>query len=331
MGRKKNLRTYALTHLRAQFIQRCLHLALQAYGQTSPNPMVGAAIVKNGKIIAEGYHKKAGQAHAEINALRKAGKRARGADLYVTLEPCCHFGKTPPCTDAIIKAGIRCVIYGMKDPNPKVSGHGLKILKSAGIKITGPVLENACIKLNQPFIKWITTGMPYVTAKIAVTLDGKIADAHGNSKWISNDASRRYAHYLRAGTDIVMVGAETARKDRPTLNVRLKGYKGKQPMPIVVGPKKVNLKKLLKELGAAGFQSIFVEGGGRLHSELIKNKLVDYFVVFVSPKLLGGDAVPWLNDIGRKTVNAPLQIVPEHVFMLGDNIVLEGHPMQASS
>jgi len=187
MGRKKNLRTYALTHLRAQFIQRCLHLALQAYGQTSPNPMVGAAIVKNGKIIAEGYHKKAGQAHAEINALRKAGKRARGADLYVTLEPCCHFGKTPPCTDAVIKAGIRRIIYGMKDPNPKVSGHGLKILKSAGIKITGPVLENACIKLNQPFIKWITTGMPYVTAKIAVTLDGKIADAHGNSKWISNN------------------------------------------------------------------------------------------------------------------------------------------------
>jgi diaminohydroxyphosphoribosylaminopyrimidine deaminase/5-amino-6-(5-phosphoribosylamino)uracil reductase len=142
-----------------------------------------------------------------------AGKRAKGADLYVNLEPCCHFGRTPPCTEIIIKSGIKRLFFGMKDPNPKVSGNGIKILKKAGIKVTGPLLPDLCRKLNEPFVKWISTGIPYVTAKIAITLDGKIADKNGGSKWISNDASRTYVHWLRAGHDIVMVGSETARKD----------------------------------------------------------------------------------------------------------------------
>ena len=330
----KNQRTNATKHQRTRFMRRCIELAFKAYGQTSPNPMVGAVIVKNGEIISEGYHKKAGLPHAEINALRKAGKRAKGADLYVNLEPCCYFGRTPPCTDTIIKAGIKRVIYGMKDPNPKVAGKGLKILKKVGVKIVGTVIENSCKKLNLPFIKWITTGLPYVTVKIAVTLDGKIADYKGDSKWISNDTARRYAHWLRAGADIVMVGTETARKDNPRLNVRLPGYKGKHPLPIVVSlrvPKgrgnlrrRVDLKKLFKELGAAGFQSILVEGGGQLHTELIKKHLVDYMIVVVCPKILGNRARPWINDLGKMPVDKSVLFKLENSFMLDDNIILEG-------
>lgn len=310
-----------------KYMQYALSLALKGLGQTSPNPTVGAVIVKNNHIVGSGWHKKAGLPHAEINALRAAGKKARGADLYVTLEPCCHFGRTPPCTDAIIKAGIKRVFYGMKDPNPKVADKGLKILKGAGIKIVGPILEDACIKLNRPFVKWITSGVPYVTAKIAITLDGKIADYKGNSKWISNEAARDYAHTLRAASDIVMVGAGTAKKDRPKLNVRLKGFRGKQPLPIVVGSKsgkRVNLKKLLQELGAAGFQSVLVEGGSELHTELIRQRLVDYIVVFIAPKLLGNKGLEWLRDMGRTPVSNPVRIIPEHIFTIGDNVVLEG-------
>lgn len=306
------------------FMRRAVELAFKGSGQTSPNPTVGAVIVKNGKIIAEGYHKGAGLPHAEINALRKAGKKANSADIYVTLEPCCHFGKTPPCTNAIIKAGIKRVFFGMKDPNPIVSGNGIKKLKKAGIKVFGPILEERCQSLNQPFIKWIKTGVPYITAKIAITLDGKIADAKGDSKWISNEKSRSYAHVLRSMNDIVMVGANTFKKDKPKLNVRLKGYKGKQPIPMVVSTR--NLKKLVKELGLAGFQSILVEGGGKLQTNLLKNKLIDYIVVFITPKILGGKAKNWIGDIGISSIKKILNIRPDYIFTLGDDIVLEGKP-----
>ncbi|PIR18254.1 MAG: riboflavin biosynthesis protein RibD [Deltaproteobacteria bacterium CG11_big_fil_rev_8_21_14_0_20_49_13] len=318
------------------FMQRALHLAFRGYGLTSPNPMVGAVIVKNGKVIAEGFHKGSGLPHAEINALRRVGKKAKGATLYINLEPCSHFGRTPPCADAIIKAGIKQVIYGMKDPNPLVSGQGLKKLKKAGIKVEGPILEGACLRLNLPFIKHIRTGLPFVTAKIALTLDGKIADYKGDSKWITNESSRTYTHVLRAGVDVVMVGYNTAKKDKPKLNVRLPGYKGRQPVPIVVSlraqkgrgnlHRKVDLKKLLKELGAAGFQSILVEGGGELQSEMIRKRLVNRFVVFVSTKLLGGKGLPWTRDIGPVSIKSPVKIIPEQVFMLGDDIVIEGLP-----
>ncbi len=317
-----------------QLIHRCLELALKGYGQTSPNPLVGALVVKKYRVIAEGYHKKAGAPHAEINALRKAGKRARGADLFVNLEPCCHYGRTPPCTDAIIKAGIKRLFYGMKDPNPSVSGTGLKHLKEAGIKVFGPILEKECQKINEPFIKWMKTGTPHVTAKIALTLDGRIADHKGNSKWITNELAREYVHRLRAGVDIVMVGAGTFRKDRPRLNVRLKGYKGKQPLPIVVGlnppspPFKkrgeINLRKLLKELGAAGFQSVLVEGGGKLHTELLRKNLIDRFVIFIAPKIIGDTGIPWIRGMGRLPIQKAYHLDIESISLFGDNIAIEG-------
>ncbi|MBI2974219.1 MAG: bifunctional diaminohydroxyphosphoribosylaminopyrimidine deaminase/5-amino-6-(5-phosphoribosylamino)uracil reductase RibD [Deltaproteobacteria bacterium] len=307
-------------------MRRAIELALKGLGQTSPNPIVGACIVKNGKVISEGYHKSAGLPHAEINALRKAKRKAQGADLYVSLEPCCHFGRTPPCTEAIIKAGIRRLIYGMKDPNPRIAGKGLKKLAAAGIKVIGPVLEKECRDINRPFIKWISTGRPYVTAKIAITLDGKIADFRGNSKWISNKRSLTYAHILRSFSDVIMVGAETYRKDKPRLNVRLPGYKGKQPVPIIVGgqKRKVNLKKLLPELGEAGFQSVLVEGGGVLQTELINAGLVDYLIVFIAPKLLGAEGKNWIGSLGKRSIKRSIIFNTERSFMLGCDIVIEG-------
>ncbi len=304
--------------------------ALNAYGQTSPNPTVGAVVVKAGKVLARGFHDGAGKPHAEIGALKKAGSKSKGATLYVTLEPCCHFGSTPPCTDAIIRAGIKRVVYGMLDPNPLISGEGIKRLRSGGIKIVGPVMEETCKKLNPAYIKWMKTGSPYVTVKIALTLDGKIADHNGDSKWITGEMSREYVHMLRSMHDVVMVGRKTYDKDKPKLNVRLPNYTGRQPLPMVVGDrsgKRVDLKKLFKELGAAGFQSIMVEGGGELHSELLSLKMADRIVAFIAPKIFGGRAISWTGKVLVRKANRPVKIEPESVFSLGGDIVIEGRPV----
>ncbi len=196
-----------------QFMQRALHLAEMAMGQTSPNPLVGAVVVKSGKIIAEGFHRKAGTDHAEIVALKLAGKWAKGATLYVNLEPCCHHGRTGPCTDAVIKAGITRVVYAMKDPNPKVAGKGLAQLRKAKIKVDCPLCEEEARYLNRSFVHWITTGKPYVLAKVAITLDGKMADHKGHSRWITNPKTRNFSHYMRAMVDGIMVGRGTAVTD----------------------------------------------------------------------------------------------------------------------
>ena len=192
-----------------------LILAKRGVGKTSPNPAVGAVLVKNGKIIGKGYHKKAGFAHAEINALREAGREARGADMYVTLEPCSHFGKTPPCTDAIIRTGIKKVFIGMKDPNPLVAGKGIRRLTNAGIKVEIGILENECKNINEAYSKYITTKTPFITLKLASTLDGKIATCTGESKWITGEMARRFAHKMRAETDAVMIGIGTVLTDNP--------------------------------------------------------------------------------------------------------------------
>lgn len=213
-------------------MRKAVSLAKRGAGNTSPNPAVGAVIVRKGRIVGRGYHKKAGLAHAEINALLEAGIKARGADMYVTLEPCDHFGKTPPCTDAVIKAGIRKVFIGMKDPNPLVSGKGIRRLRSASIKAEAGILENECRDINEAYIKYITTKTPFVTLKLAVTLDGKIAAATGESKWITGNEARKFAHRIRANVDAVMVGIGTILKDDPKLTTRL--VKGKDPVRIVV-------------------------------------------------------------------------------------------------
>ena len=200
------------------YIKKAAKLALKAKGLTSPNPLVGASVVKNGKIIGEGSHKKAGGPHAEIFALREAGINAEGASLYVTLEPCRHFGRTPPCTDAIIKSRIKEVIIGVKDPNPINNGKAIAILKKAGIKVSVGFLEDELNKMNESFNKYITKKLPFVTVKAGQSLDGKIATRRGDSKWITSEKSRGLARKMRNFYDAIMVGANTVIKDDPLLN-----------------------------------------------------------------------------------------------------------------
>ncbi len=208
-----------------RFMKIAIHLANKGKGKTSPNPPVGAVIVKHGKIIGKGYHKRAGQPHAEVNAFNSADISCRGAVLYVTLEPCCFTGKTPPCTDLIIKKGIKKVIIGSLDPNPRVAGRGIKLLKKAGVKVEYGYLKEETDLLIEEFRKFILTGKPFVTVKSAITLDGKIATRTGHSKWITSESSRNTVHRLRGINDAILVGSGTILKDNPSLNVRfLKGY-----------------------------------------------------------------------------------------------------------
>jgi diaminohydroxyphosphoribosylaminopyrimidine deaminase/5-amino-6-(5-phosphoribosylamino)uracil reductase len=215
-----------------KYMKRALNLARKGLGRTSPNPAVGCIIVKDGVIIGEGWHRKAGTPHAEVHALNMAGDVARGATVYVTLEPCCHTGTTPPCSTALIKAGVKLVVAGMRDPNPRVSGGGLAALEQAGIETVCGVLEDDCRAINRPFIKHITTGLPYVTYKCAMTLDGKIASATGESRWISGEESRKYVHRMRAHSDAVMVGVDTILADNPQLTVR--HVRGLNPVRVIV-------------------------------------------------------------------------------------------------
>ena len=217
------------------YMRRALALAARARGRTSPNPMVGAVIVSQERIVGEGYHQRAGTPHAEVHALRQAGEKARGATLYVNLEPCCHFGRTPPCCEQIIAAGIRRVVAAMEDPNPQVAGKGIKRLREAGVEVECGVLEEEARRLNEAFFKFITAGRPFVVLKAAVSLDGKIATASGESMWITGEAARTEAHRLRNTYDAVMVGIGTVLKDNPQLTTRLPaGEEGRDAVRVVV-------------------------------------------------------------------------------------------------
>lgn len=206
-----------------KYMLRAIELAKKGAGFTNPNPMVGAVIVRDGRIIGEGYHKKYGELHAERNAFLSLTEDAEGADMYVTLEPCCHYGKTPPCTEAIIEHKIARVFIGSRDPNPKVSGGGVKILREHGIEVFENVLKDECDKLNPVFFHYISTGMPYVVMKYAMTLDGKIATRTGKSKWITGEAARSHVHRLRARYAAIMCGIGTVLADNPMLNARNTG------------------------------------------------------------------------------------------------------------
>jgi diaminohydroxyphosphoribosylaminopyrimidine deaminase/5-amino-6-(5-phosphoribosylamino)uracil reductase len=203
-----------------QHMRRVLSLARRGWGRTSPNPMVGCVVVSGGQVVGEGYHHGAGRPHAEVEALRAAGDKARGATLYVNLEPCSHYGRTPPCTAAVISAGVSRVAAAIADPNPEVSGTGFELLRHAGIEVGSGLLADQAEKLNQAFLYHITSGLPFVQLKAAVTLDGKLAAAGGRSKWISCEASRRLVHRWRLGSDAVMVGVGTALADDPDLTAR---------------------------------------------------------------------------------------------------------------
>jgi diaminohydroxyphosphoribosylaminopyrimidine deaminase/5-amino-6-(5-phosphoribosylamino)uracil reductase len=217
------------------YMSKALALAARARGETSPNPMVGAVLVKKGKIVAEGYHKKAGTPHAEVIAIDKAGESAKGSTLYVNLEPCCHKDKrTPPCTRKIIASGIRKVVVAMTDPNPKVSGRGIAELESSGIKVVSGVLEQKAFRLNEFYVKHITTGTPFVVLKVAMTLDGKIATPEGESKWITGEKARAAVHLLRGSVDAVLTAIGTVKADNPRLTCRT--GEDRNPVRVIIDP-----------------------------------------------------------------------------------------------
>ena len=331
-----------------------LRLARRGFGTTSPNPMVGAVLVKRGKIIGRGWHRRAGEAHAEIAALRDAqqhGHHPRGATLYVTLEPCCTHGRTPPCTEAIKAAGINRVVVGAVDPNPGHAGKGFKILQRAGIEVGHGILADECACLNEAFNHWVVHRTPFVTVKAAMTLDGKIATASGESKWITGESARAHGMKLRQGSDAILVGINTVLADDPSLTVRRQGnvqhstlniqrsalrrivldsqartpLKAKvvsdeqaalttvvvsrraprkrvvalaQKVRVLVAPlsksaighrpSAIDLRWLLKKLGAENVTSLLVEGGGEVNASFLLGGLAQRVAFFYAPKVLGG-------------------------------------------
>jgi diaminohydroxyphosphoribosylaminopyrimidine deaminase/5-amino-6-(5-phosphoribosylamino)uracil reductase len=333
------------------FMRQARQLARRAQGQTSPNPLVGAVLVKQGRVIARGWHHRAGEPHAEIEALRAASRRGvavKGATLYVTLEPCCTHGRTPPCTEAIQAAGIKRVVVGATDPNPKHGGKGLTILRRAGIEVVAGVLADECARLNEAFNHWIVARVPFVTVKSALTLDGKIATASGESKWITGEAARAYGMELRRNHDAILVGVNTILADDPSLTVR-SGNAGRaessnprlrriildslartplaakvvsdefaslttivvskqapksrvaaleQRVRVMVVPQArggrtrsgspLELRWLLRRLGAENVTSLLVEGGGEVNASFLFGGWAQRVAFFYAPKILGG-------------------------------------------
>ncbi len=300
-----------------KFMRLALREAAKGVGRTSPNPAVGAVIVRGGRVIAKGWHRCAGGPHAEIEALRALKKPglARGATLYVTLEPCCTHGRTPPCTDAIAEAGIARVVVGATDPNPKHAGRGFAILKKAGIAVAAGILAEKCAGLNAGFNKWIATGMPLVIAKAGLSLDGRLTRPPGEGQWLTNEKSRADATRLRAQVDAILVGAGTVRADNPRLTLRgLRGAGARQPWRVVLTRggrlpadahlfsdehrartlvfRGKSLRAMLRDLGRRGCTSVMIEGGGALLGSAFDERLVDRVHFYFAPMLCGGpDAI----------------------------------------
>ncbi len=329
-----------VSDINRKFMMHAISLAEKGGGHTHPNPLVGAVIVRGGVIIAEGYHHNYGNLHAERDAIKNAldGKvDVAGSEMYVTLEPCCHQGKQPPCTDAIIGAGIKKVYVGSSDPNPLVAGGGIMALRNAGIEVVENVCREECDRINRIFFHYIKTGMPYVILKYAMTADGKSSLSTGESKWISNEKSRKYVHHLRGTTSCVLAGISTVLKDDPLLNCRIEDSMYRQPARVIVDARlqipfeskllktakeiplvvftsssdsekirkiealgarvekcrllennHVDMKHVLERLGSLSYDSVLVESGGKLNASLIFENLFDRLLVFVAPKIFGG-------------------------------------------
>ena len=354
---------------------RALRLARKGAGRTAPNPAVGAVVVRGGRVVGEGYHHAAGLPHAEIEALRQAGRAARGSDLYVTLEPCVHHGLTGPCTDAILAAGIARVAYAMEDPNPAVSGRGARRLREGGIVVHRGLEEARARDLNRGFCRWVVSGKPFVTVKLAVSLDGQIAASGGDSRWITGAAARRRVHRMRSEADAVLVGGETARRDDPLLTARVSG--GHDPLRVVLTsrPGELARRKILREpgggvivacpkgvperdlraardagarvlrlparggivraghflaaLGSEGVTSLLIEGGGRVAGWLAGEGVVDRYVVFVAPLLLGEG----VRAIAGWTCRAPSsgkRLVFTSVRRVGPDLEITAEPWEES-
>lgn len=328
------------------FMRRALELARRGEGLTRPNPPVGAVLVQNGKITAEGFHKKAGTAHAEVNCLRQVegqtSKSLKSAVLYITLEPCSTTGRTPPCTDLIIERGVKRVVIGCKDPNPKHAGRGIRLLRRADIEVTTGVCRAEAETLIEPFAKLMLTGMPFVTLKLGVTLDGRIADRKGKSQWITGPQARKKVQELRRRADAVLVGTGTVRTDNPSLLPR--PSKGRNPWRAIAGtdiPPKSNVltdeasertlllegtpKQMLRELAKRDVMHVLCEGGGELAGSLVRAGLVDEFVFFVAPSMLGGDGFPMFGKKGWLLKQMP-RLRFQTLEKCGEDVVMTARP-----
>ncbi|MDB6064151.1 MAG: riboflavin biosynthesis protein RibD [Pedosphaera sp.] len=357
-----------------------LWLARRAHGQTSPNPMVGAVLVKRGEIIGRGWHNLAGEPHAEIEALRDAeakGHDPKGATLYVSLEPCCTHGRTPPCTEAIKAARVKNVVVAATDPNPAHSGRGFRALKRAGIKVVSGVLANEAARLNESFNHWIVRRTPFVMVKAAMSLDGKIATMSGESKWITGEKARGYGMKLRKGSDAILVGINTVLADDPSLTVRggegakarvqepkrrfILDSRGRTPLDakvvldevrefttvvvtrrapkarvkalsgrvsVWVAPERqgeIDLRWLLKKMGAENITSLLVEGGGEVNASFLLGGFAQRVVFFYAPKILGGRNAP--KAVGGKGIASLAEMIKLREVewsRLGPDLLLTG-------
>lgn len=332
----------------ARFMARALALAARGVNTTHPNPRVGCVVVAEGAVVGEGWHRVAGGDHAEIIALRQAGKRAAEATLYLTLEPCNHYGRTPPCTDAVVAAGIRRAVIALEDPNPRVDGGGVAALRRAGIEVTVGVGAQPAHRLNRGFCQRMSIGRPWVTLKMAASLDGKTAMSNGESQWITGPAARRDAHRLRAASSAILTGVGTVLRDDPRMTARLDGVH-RQPLRVILDSRlstppqakilhapgaaliitteagdpghlrgagaevvtcgehasRIDLRRVMRELAGREVNDLLVEAGPRLSGSLLKQRLVDQIVVYVSPDLLGNEArgmfdIPGLERIADR-------------------------------
>ncbi|MGH3665975.1 MAG: bifunctional diaminohydroxyphosphoribosylaminopyrimidine deaminase/5-amino-6-(5-phosphoribosylamino)uracil reductase RibD [Egibacteraceae bacterium] len=328
-------------------MDRAFVLAERGRGTVSPNPLVGCVVARDGKIVGEGWHERTGGPHAEVVALAAAGDLARGATVYVTLEPCAHTGCTAPCSQALVGAGVARVVAALADPNPLAEG-GADQLRAAGIDVDVGVDEARARRQNEVFLHGLDDGLPFVVWKTAVSLDGRIAAADGTSRWLTGPAAREHAHRLRAEVDAVLVGSETVLTDDPQLAVRLPGYPGPQPLRVVLDRRRrlaerpglrvfddaaptlvldaPDPKAVLATLWERGVRSVLVEGGAAVGSAFARAGLVDKLVVHVAPLLLGESGRPALRGDWPVTLDAVPRLHLEDVERVGDDVILTLYP-----
>lgn len=353
-----------------KYMELAITLARSTIGQTSPNPSVGAVVVKDGQIIGMGSHLQAGKEHAEVYALDQAGDQAVGADIYVTLEPCAHHGKTPPCANLLVERKVKKAYIATVDPNPKVAGKGIEILRNAGIEVEAGLMEEEARKINEMFFYYMNHKQPFVTIKAAMTLDGKIATASGDSKWITSEQARADVHLERARHDAILVGANTVKHDNPQLTVRLP-QGGKNPIRVILSTKlsiqadrhvlnheaptwivcgqqadaeafqkkyphikviqmdtdEMELEEVLKALGEHGIQSLYVEGGSRVHHSFLEKQLFQECHWYIAPKLLGGaDAIPVIGGKSPSKMADALDVTIDSMEQIGSDIKIIARP-----
>lgn len=357
-----------------QYMQLALDLAESAMGRTNPNPLVGAVIVKDGVIVGTGLHRKAGEPHAEVHAVRMAGEHAVDATIYVTLEPCSHYGKTPPCANLLVESGVKRVVVAMQDPNPSVAGRGIKLLRDAGIEVEVGLLEKQARRLNERFIHNMLTLRPFVISKFAMTLDGKIATYNGHSKWITDEGARQDVHELRDKVDAILVGVGTVLKDNPSLTTRLADRMGKNPIRIILDSNlrtplhanvcdtsqartiivtasekqgaeyetagvdilrvsmqdgKLHLEEMLEKLYQMGITDLLVEGGGEINASFLRKRLIQKFLIYVAPKILGGrNSITPFTGEDAETIDEAMLVDFGEIMKIGQDIRMTAYPKE---